>query len=322
LWGTTPDDALLDRAAAGELSTPEQVVAAAERLLADPRARDRFDRFHALWLGYRQLPHDDATVASMRSETRALVERVLFDESRPYTDLFLMDETYVDDTLAELYGLPAPVGGPAWVAYGDDSRRGILSHGSFLSVAAKFDDTSPTQRGILIRTRLLCQDIPPPPAAVNADSPPEDPGGSQCKEDRYAMHATGGCASCHQLIDPVGFGLEQYDNTGRFRTHDNGAPECTISGQGEITDVGSFSGPAELAELLVDNQLIDRCAVTQLFRFAMGRRESPEDQALLDSWTSGFADGGYAFEELIYDIVGSRSFGFRRVPETSHCGGG
>jgi hypothetical protein len=320
VWGTTPDDALLDRARDGALATPEAVVTEARRLLADPRARDRVDRFHAMWLGYRQLPHEPMLVASMRAESRALVDRVIFDEHRPYTDLFTLDETFADARLGELYGIDAPSSGADWVSWDESGRRGLLSTGSFLSVASKFDDTSPTQRGILVRARLLCQPIMPAPATVNTDNPPQDPGGSECKSDRYAAHAAGGCATCHSLLDPVGFGLENYDNTGRFRAHDDGAPECAIEGRGEVLGVGEFSGPAELGELLVESRSIDACAVTQLFRFAMGRRETVEDAAVLESLTENFRAGGYAFDELVLKIVGSPTFGFRRVPETSHCG--
>src|SRR5690606_21309232 len=122
-----------------------------------------------------------------------------------WLDLFRASGSFMNDMLAEHYGLPAPSSStPQWVEYGSTTRQGILSHGSFLSVAGKFGDTSPTQRGKLIRKRLLCQEIPPPPPDVNVDEPPQSPD-SPCKWDRYEMHRqSGSCNACHTLIDPVG----------------------------------------------------------------------------------------------------------------------
>jgi hypothetical protein len=222
IWGSTPDDELLDAAGRGELRTPEQVRRAAERMLADPRAKTRLDRFHAMWLGYQKLPHAADLTASMRTETQKLVERIVFDEHRPWTDLFTTQETYIDARLADIYGMPVPDGGAGWVTYaGPGNRAGLLSTGAFLSVAGKFGDTSPTQRGRLIRERLMCQPVPPPPPNVNVDEPPKSTTTSTCKIDRYAQHrADGSCFGCHNQMDPVGFGLENFDQQGRWRDHD------------------------------------------------------------------------------------------------------
>lgn len=270
LWGSTPSDALLDLADAGELRTPEQIAAAAEDMLADERARTRVGRFHALWLGYEQLPHAPELANAMQAETQALIDRVIFDERSAWQELLRSEETFVDATLAEHYGLPAPAGAQ-WVGYGESGRQGLLSHGTFLSSMAKVDDSSPTKRGILVRTRLMCQDIPPPPPNVNVDDtePPE----GVCKEEFYReTHAQGNCAGCHSLMDPIGLGLENYDHRGVFRTVENDDPSCTISGEGSIDGV-PFSGPAELSDVLLDSGTLNRCVTHQLYRFAMGRSE-------------------------------------------------
>jgi hypothetical protein len=319
IWGSTPDDALLDLADARKLSTPEAVRAAATRLLADPRARARVDRFHALWLGYHQLPHSADLTTAMRTETGALIDRVVFDERRPWTDVFTSDETYVDATLAELYGLPAPAEGFAWTPYpaGTGERRGILAHGSFLSVAGKFGDTSPTQRGKLIRERLLCESIPPPPPNVNVDQPPESPT-STCKYDRYEAHrANGSCSGCHSQMDPVGFGLENFDQTGRFRTHDNGDTSCTIAGDGLLFGLGEggtplpFHGPGELAAVLVESGRLEQCLVTQVYRFAVGHREAEADAPYLAALAGAFATT-HRFDDLILELVTAEQFGYRQ----------
>lgn len=166
LWGSTPDDALRAEAEAGRLADATARVEIAREMLADDRARDQLHRFHAMWLGYRAIPHPAELTSAFNRETSALLDRVVFDEPQSYLNLFTFPETHLDATLADHYGLPQPSGGEGWVEYGDSGRAGILSHGSVLSAFSKFTDTSPTQRGIFVRTRLLCQEIPRPPANV------------------------------------------------------------------------------------------------------------------------------------------------------------
>jgi len=309
LIGSTPPDWLLDDAEASKLADPGLVRIAAEKLLAEDRARDRVDRFHALWLGYHQLPHSAELVAELRAESRALVEKVVVDDRSDYLSLFRSEQTYLSDYLAGHYGYDAP-GESTWVTYPDE-RRGILSHGTVLSSFGKFADTSPTQRGIFIRTRLLCQTIPPPPTDVDTDNPPGEEAG-ECKADRYAIHSQGGCAGCHNLMDPIGFGLENYDNQGRYRETDDGKPECVIEGQGTIEGVGDFSGPSELADLVIGSGELEACVVSQIYRFAVGRREGAEDDPILEGLTDGFTSSGRKFDELMLEIVSSESFGFRK----------
>jgi hypothetical protein len=317
IWGSTPDDALLDLADAKQLRTSEQVRAAAERMLADPRARARIDRFHAMWLGYYKLPHSAELTTAMRTETQKLVERVVFEEGRPWADLFTSTETYVDAQLAQLYGMPAPAGGVGWMTYsGPGARAGILSHGSFLSVAGKFGDTSPTQRGKLIRERLMCQVVPPPPPNVNVDEPPQSTPTSTCKVDRYAQHRNdGSCYDCHNQMDPVGFGLENFDQMGRWRATDNDDASCTISGEGQLYGLAAepvfFKGPAELGTLLVDSGVLEACLVTQLYRFAMGHREQRGDADLIDALAHSFIETR-RLDALVVDLVSAEAFGYRQ----------
>lgn len=312
LWGSTPSDALLDLAEEGALHTPEQIAAAAQDMLDDPRARARVGRFHALWLGYEQLPHAPALADAMQAETQALIDRVVFDDGLPWQELLRAEETFVDATLAEHYGLPAPAGAAAWVEYGESGRQGLLSHGSFLSAMAKVDDSSPTKRGILVRTRLMCQDIPPPPPNVNVDDtePPE----GTCKEEFYrTTHAAGNCAGCHSLMDPIGLGLEQYDHRGVFRTVENDDPTCEISGEGSL-DATPFSGPAELSDLLLDSGAVNRCVTRQLYRFAMGRSELVAlDEAFVASIVDeiGLTDD-FELSALLVRFVSDEAFSLRR----------
>lgn len=315
LWGSTPSDELLDVAADGGLGTPEDIGDAALWMLDDPRARDRIDRFHAMWLGYYTLPHDPETTTAMRGETRKLLEDVIFEDPRSYLDVFMAGGTYANDLLAELYGLPAPgTDELVWIEYGDSGRQGILSHGSFLSVAAKFGDTSPTQRGLLVRRRLLCQVVPPPPPDVDVDNPPQAVQ-SECKEDRYEEHrSNGACKSCHELVDPVGFGLEQYDQMGRFRTAEADAPQCEISGDGAI-DGSPFNGPQGLSNYIVDNELLDSCLVSQVYRFAMGHEADVQDMRFVDDLQGAFTANNHRFDELMLSLVTDEAFMYRREEE-------
>ncbi|MEZ0312930.1 MAG: DUF1592 domain-containing protein [Myxococcota bacterium] len=309
LWGRGPDDALLDDAAAGHLRDPGPRVEVARRMLADPRALEQLDRFHAQWLGYDNMALSQELVSAMRRETAALLKRVVLDRGGSYWNLFLADETFIDPLLASHYGIPSSASEAAWLPYGDTGRRGILSQGTFLSAFAKFSDTSPTQRGILIRERLMCQPIPPPPPEVNADEPPVSASANPCKAERYEVHRAGACAACHLLTDPVGFGLESFDATGKYRTHDAGRPECVITGEGELGDLGPFRGPGELAQLLVDGGDLEACVVQQVFRFAYGRLEASRgERDYIESLRRKFATGGHDFRELLLALIASDQF--------------
>ena len=310
LWASMPDDVLFAAAAAGTLDSPQGRRSEAIRMLADPKARAQLHRFHAMWLGYRSIPHTPELVAAFDRETSALIDRVIFDEPGSYLRLFTMDETFVDDALADHYGLPRPVNGEGWVSYEGTGRAGILGHGSLLAAFGKFEDTSPTQRGILVRTRFMCEQVPSPPPDVDADQPPQGEMDAVCKYDRYAEHRdqSSSCAGCHSLTDPIGFGLENFDAAGRYREHDDGLPECVIEGSGEIVGVGAFSGPAELSELLVDNGYIDACAVRQFLTFALGRPPSSYEDHLVEEITGSFRSGQHDFNAFIVDFIASDRF--------------
>jgi hypothetical protein len=313
LWGRNPDDALLDAAEAGRLVDPAGRRAEAERLLADDRAKGAIHRFHAMWLGYRAIPGDADLIASFEKETSHLIDRAVFDGTGGYLSLFLSTDTYLDSALADHYGLPQPSGGEGWVPYGTSGRAGILSHGSVLAGFSKFSDTSPTQRGIFVQTRLLCNVIQPPPANVNVDQAPTAPG-SECKIDRYAAHrdASTSCAGCHGQLDPIGLGLEAYDIAGRFRTHDDGHEECPITGDGELPDVGPFNGPGELGRMLVDSGELEQCFVEHFVRYAIGRAVQPDEAGVVAELAQSFKAQNYAAKELLLDFVASDRFALRR----------
>jgi hypothetical protein len=312
LWGTMPDQALRDDALAGRLTNAETRYEVAERMLTDDRAKLQMRRFHAMWLGHRILPQPAELVRAFSNETGALIDRVIFDEPQSYYNMLTMPETYLDNDLADHYGLPRPEGGEGWVTYEGPARAGILSHGSVLASFAKFADTSPTQRGILIRTRLMCDTIDPPPPTLDVDSPPGD-AEALCKYDRYAQHReTTSCAACHAEMDPIGFGLENFDMQGRYREHDEGLPECIIAGQGSVPGVGEFSGPKELAETLIESGRLEACIMKNFYQFTIGREIADVEQPVVDALLETFQSEGRDMRALMLSFIGSERFALRR----------
>jgi len=317
--GTTPDDALLDLAdlasVEGRAPSTAELREHAERLLDDPRARANVDRFHAMWLGYEVLPHAPELADPMRAETRALVDRVVFEERRPWADLLTSEETWLTAALAEHYGLAAPADPDgAWVDYGDSGRKGLLSHGTFLANGGAFGDTSPVMRGLAVSTRLLCQEIGPPPDDVNADDEPGTEG--SCKWDRWAPHREPACVGCHGQFDPYGWGLEGYDAQGRFRELDDAGCELAPHTTVDVPDLGEFSGPGELGALVAEGDTVRQCLATQLLRYALGRAElTAEDQLFALALLEG-RDAELALDELVLALVTTNAFGYRTEDPT------
>lgn len=317
LWGAPPDDALLDAVGTGALNTQQGIRETALTMLRDERAVARVSRFHAMWLGYEDMPHSPEMAALFRRETDALVRRVVFEERTSWLELFRADDTFVDDKLATHYGL-AVTGetGPTWRSYGSTGRQGILSHASVLSNGGSgAGDTSVIRRGLFVRDRLLCDTIPPPPPEldVNVDQPPA-PGPDDCKQDVIARHsADPACSACHALIDPIGKGLERFDLAGRYRTHEPDKDFCPLDGVGTLDDQGAFEGPAGLGELLMESELLDACAVEQVLRFTAGRKTMRADAESIDATVAWWRASGLQLDTLLAEIVASPAFRHRVI---------
>lgn len=306
--GAGPDDVLLDAAASGALAEVAGVRAAADRLWTLPAAKTQLSRIHALWLGYDRFA-DDGLYGAMRHESNALVERTVF-EDRNYLELFTARESWLEPELSahyEIVGVPAD----SWQTNPDPRRAGILAHASVLVASSNTNDTSPTRRGKFIRERLLCETIPPPPPEVDADQPPDGTTPGACKEQRYEEHRTKNeCRGCHAMMDPIGFGLEHFDNLGRARTHDDGRPECVISGQGALGPDAAFSGPAELGRALIASGELEGCVAEQLASFALGRKLSAldaHDRALRGALAHQFREAPQ-LRLLLLELVTSDAF--------------
>ena len=319
LWGSTPDDALLDLAGSGRLATGSGRRDAALAMLDDPRAFHQIGRFHAMWIGYEHslpttsnIPED--IQRKLREEADAMFARVVLEDRTSWFDVFRMTETFVDDALATWYGdIPLPGSATAiWTSYGASGRGGLTSLGAYLNVGNKFVDTSPTQRGLMIRTRLLCGTVPAPDPSLMADVDALPPTTSGCKGDGYrALITTAGCGGCHAQMDSIGFGLERYDLGGRFRTFEPAGEQCPIDGNGTFLSASGaqpFNGPGDLARLLADTPELETCLVTQVFRFTQGRHEDTEDAATLTALADRFRNANARMDELLLKMVSAPGF--------------
>ncbi|QQR91360.1 MAG: DUF1592 domain-containing protein [Myxococcales bacterium] len=311
IWGSAPDSELLETAAAGKLDTADQIRAQAERMLGDEKSKRNLQNFHAMWLGYADTVMMPELEQSMLEESNALINRVVFDEQRPWTDLVTLQETWIDAPLAEHYGLAYDSSDSrAWISTAGSKRAGILGQGTFLSVGGRGEDTSIVHRGIEIRERLLCSEVPPPPPNFDVDNVPP-PAENECKKDHLMAHATGGCAGCHSQIDPIGYGLEQFGGFGQYREAEASKPQCAIDGQGELMSYGNFNGPAELGQLLAETPDFASCAVEQFSRFALGRALDDQDKSTHVQLVDAMGAQGGRLDQLILELVSQTAFRFR-----------
>jgi hypothetical protein len=322
IWGTAPDDALLDAAAAGALDTPAGIEAAARRLLADPRARAAVGELVLQWAGGEAVltadkradlfpDFDAATRAALARETRELGAHVVFDGSGRWSELVTADYTVVDATAAQFYGLPAA----GVVPYGDGRRAGVLGHASMLAAHAHSDQTSPILRGLFVRKNLLCEPLPPPPPFAGG-VPDVDP--TATTRERFAQHtANPVCASCHRFIDGVGFGFEHFDAVGRWRDVEAGQ---AIDASGDLTDVerlgtdtsAPYATLPELAAIIAGSRAGESCFVRQTFRFARGKQETLADRCARLWIEDRFRAAGGDVRELLVQAFLAPDFAVRR----------
>jgi hypothetical protein len=247
----------------------------------------------------------------MVAETRAFVEHAVFDDEGDLTTLLHAPYSYMNDQLATFYGIDGVSGADFQRVDLDPSERaGLLTMGTLLVFNSHTNQTSPTLRGKLIRERLLCDAVPPPPPTVNPKAPDIEPGSTG--KDRFSQHtADPACASCHVLMDPIGFGFENYDTVGRYRTEEGGKP---IDATGELaqSDVdGAFDGVVELADKLADSDKVSSCYAKQWFRYGYGRGDTSEDACTLDRLDAQFRDAGGNIIELLVKLTQTDAFLYR-----------
>ncbi|MCY4025122.1 MAG: DUF1592 domain-containing protein [Acidobacteria bacterium] len=325
LWSSIPDEALLAAAERGELRRPGGLERQVRRMLADPRAAALVDNFAGQWLYLRNLQHivpeprrfrnfDNNLRRAFRRETELLFASIVA-EDRSVLELLDADYTFVNERLARHYGLPGVRGSHfRRVAVTDEHRRGLLGHGSILTVTSYANRTSPVLRGKWVLENLLGAPPPPPPADV-PDLPEEDGSGpGLTMRERLAAHrANPVCASCHATMDPIGFGLENFDAVGAWRQSEHGAP---IDASGSLPNGAAFEGPAELrAALLARPETFVRALTAKLATYALGRGVEPFDAPAIRTILAEAEGSGYTFSALVLGIVRSVPFQMREAAE-------
>jgi len=321
LWESTPDEELLDAAAAGELDTKDGIEVEALRMLDDARAADAIGDFHVQWLGLTDLPNVDvdsdvypdfaAVREDLVAETALFASYVVREEDGRLATLLTSPIGFVNSATASLYGAADPGSGAAFVrADLDPTRRsGLLTQPSLLAVTGRYSRTSPTVRGKFLYERVLCGPaIPPPPANV----PKFEPKPGLSKKELSEEHRKNGCASCHVAMDPLGFTLEHYDIVGRWRTVDEFGEKVDATADLVSTDVdGPVDGAVELGARLAGSSQVRACASKQWLRFAIGRTESEPDSCSAAALGQAFEDSGGDVRALVLSIVTSDTFRLR-----------
>ncbi|MFT3838688.1 MAG: DUF1592 domain-containing protein [Myxococcaceae bacterium] len=319
LWGSTPDDALLTAAGSGQLDTPAQVLTQAQRMIEDPRARQLVVQFHQQWLDFDRISKvgkaasiypdwsNDIGVA-MFQETSQFVEHVVFDGEGTWDALLGAQYSYLNPQLASFYGASGGMNNAGFAKTALDAQHaGLLTQGTMMTINAHSDQTSPVHRGKLIREQYLCQPLPPPPAGVVIQVPAPD--SNTTARQRFAEHSNNPqCSGCHTLMDGVGFGFENFDGIGRFRTTENNQ---TIDASGSLigADVaGDFQGAAGLAQKLLQSTAAKNCYVKQWFRYGYGRGEQPADACSLERLEKSFEADGHGVKSLLLSLSGSDAF--------------
>jgi len=325
LWNTMPDDALLAAADAGELATAPGVEAQAWRMLEDPRATQAVANFHRLWLELDEVAHidpnadafpdwDEAVPALARTELDDLVHHSAFGPDPTLSTLLLSRRTVATDGLAALYGVGAPPASGVQELPAAE-RAGFLTRAGWLGATSHEVYASPIQRGVFVLERLMCVPPPAPPADIDT-SLDSDPGAEAVtNRERHEQHSSDpACFGCHEGIDGIGFGFENYDATGTFRTLDHGqAVDATgtfVDGDLSGTD---YEGALEMSELLAGSETVHRCAVTQWYRYALGRTEQLGDQPTLDELVDAYWGTGGELPQLLVDLTLTESFRTRRA---------
>jgi hypothetical protein len=321
LWSSMPDDELLGLAESGKLSEPATLETQVKRMMADKKAAAFADNFAGQWLEVRNLDSitpDPAKFPAwgpelkeeLRTETRMFFQYVL-TENRPISEFVNAKYTFLNEPLAKYYGI-AGVKGPDFrkVDLTTDQRGGVLTQGAVLAVSSYPNRTSPTIRGRYILNNILGTPPPPPPP----DVPPLDDSkvGSEVsiRKQLEAHRSNPVCASCHSKMDVLGFGLENYDAVGKWRTMDGKFP---VDVGGTMPGGKAFATAAEMRTVLLDSMpVVAHCLTEKVMTYALGRGMEPYDNRALEQISKSLAADGYRFQTLINEVVKSLPFQSRR----------
>lgn len=315
LWDSVPDQELLTAAAKGELSTKEQVAKQAERMLADPRGRAKLRDFLLTWLkvedGHdlakdaKKFPGFDAEVISdLRTSVELFLDDILWSDASDYRKLLLSDELYLNGRLAKFYGAKLPADAAFEKVKLDEGKRGgVLTHPYLMTTFAHAGESSPIHRGVFLARGVLGMALRPPPEAVAPLAPDLHP--DLTTRERVAMQTRPAtCMTCHGVINPLGFTLEQYDAVGRFRERDHGKPiDATGSYQSRDGKSVKVSGARELAAFVAGSDEAHAAFVEQMFHHLAQQPLRAYGPDTLDRLRKTFAAGGYNMRKLAVEIM-------------------
>jgi hypothetical protein len=315
LWDSLPDQTLLDAAKAGQLGTREQVAKQAERMLPDLRTKAKMRNFLFTWLKVEPAPDlskstaafpgfDAAVAADLRQSLDLFLDDVVWGESSDFRQLMLSDELFLNGRLAKFYGKDLPADAPFQkVPRGKKERAGVLTHPYLLATFAYTATSSPIHRGVFLARNVLGQSLRPPPEAfvpLPVEAHPE-----LTTRERVALQTKPeACKSCHNMINPLGFTLENFDAVGRFREAENGKP-IDASG-GYLTRSGQtvkFAGVRDLAEFLADSPEVHEAFVEQVFHHLVKQPVRAYGPNRLDEMRQTFAQNGFSVRKLMVDIM-------------------
>ena len=328
LWGTTPDSQLSALADRGKLHDPSVLKAQVKRLLEDPRSRALFDGFGAQWLGLGSLESktfEPDKFPQMTSELRSAMyeeARMFFEsivrENRSVVNFVDADYTFLNGTLAPLYGLDKRVSGSRWrkVKLSDENRGGILGMPGILAVTSFPNRTSPVKRGVWVLEQVLGEHVQPPPPDIPALEKQEQKTIENLTlRERTELHTKEvACANCHKVLDPIGFGLENFDAIGRWRDKDDSGG--AIDAAGELPGGKRFSTPKELKSIIAAREEdLARNLTQKLLAYALCRQLEGYDEVVVDQVVATISKDGYRMQTLITEIVTSYPFTHRRVEE-------
>jgi hypothetical protein len=328
IWASMPDAELSSLADRGQLHDSEVLKAQVKRMLSDSRSRALFDGFGAQWLGLNGLENKtfdpakfpqmtDAMRSAMYDEARLFFESIV-RENRSIITLIDSDYTFLNGTLASLYGLEKKVTGSQWrkVKLTDPNRGGILGMPGVLSVTSFPDRTSPVKRGVWVLEQVLGEHIPPPPPNIPAlDKQDKETVANMTLRQRTELHQKDPtCANCHKILDPIGFGLENFDAIGRWREKDDSGG--AIDAAGALPGGKRFSSPKELKAIIAARtDDLTRNVTEKLLAYALCRQLEGYDQIVVDRLMETLASDGYRMQTLISEIVTSYPFTHRRIEQ-------
>lgn len=327
LWGTMPDQTLLTVASAGQLTNRDQVAVQVRRMMRDaagqpvPATRNVMTSFHVQWLGLREIdtltkdaklyPGFPALRKAIRQETEQFIDDRVWGGGT-IEELLNVRSSFVNEPLAALYKIPG-VTGPELrkVNLDPTERAGILTQASLLALTGGSNAVSPIRRGLFVREKILCTDVPPPPPNV-VQNVPAASAVLKTDRERYAAHASDPvCAACHRLMDQVGFAFGVYDGIGAYQGQT--AKGVPIDGHGDLiaTDVdGPFDNAVDLMDRIARSASAQSCVVRHWFRYMNGRPEVPEDACAVQTVVKQVAKSGGRIEDLVMALTQSDAFQF------------